>query len=102
VAQAVRREIRRQEKKNGTPIFKRVLNANRCRSQFRRHLDGRPATICTASIKKARGAATTSCTTPEGARLEPNVIVVQKDRLMIGNDPLGIYVFERPDKKTAQ
>jgi len=25
VAQAVRREIRRQEKKNGAPIFKRVL-----------------------------------------------------------------------------
>jgi hypothetical protein len=40
--------------------------------------------------------------TPEGVRLEPNLILVDKDRLMIGSDPLGIYVFERPDKKTPQ
>ncbi len=40
--------------------------------------------------------------TPEGARLEPNIILVEKDRLLVCSDPLGIYVFERPDKKTPQ
>jgi hypothetical protein len=40
--------------------------------------------------------------TPDGARLEPNIVLVEKDRLMIGSDPLGLYVFERPDKKNLQ
>jgi hypothetical protein len=40
--------------------------------------------------------------TPDGARLEPNIVVVDKDRLVIGNDPLGVYVFERPEKKTSE
>jgi hypothetical protein len=37
--------------------------------------------------------------TKEGARLEANVILVEEDRLLIGADPLGIYEFERPDRK---
>jgi hypothetical protein len=40
--------------------------------------------------------------TPQGARLEASTIVVQKDVLLIGSDPLGLYVFERPDKKSAE
>jgi len=38
--------------------------------------------------------------TPEGARLEATTILVEADRLLIGEDPLGIYEFSRPDKKT--
>jgi hypothetical protein len=38
--------------------------------------------------------------TPEGARLEANTILVEPDRLLIGEDPLGIYEFSRPYKKT--
>src|SRR6266481_5875923 len=38
----------------------------------------------------------------EAAPLEPNIILVEKDRLLVCSDPLGIYVFERPDKKTPQ
>jgi len=37
--------------------------------------------------------------TPQGARLEGNTILVEQDRLIVGSDPLGIYEFERPDKK---
>jgi hypothetical protein len=37
--------------------------------------------------------------TKEGARLEANTILVEQDRLIIGSDPLGIFEFERPDKK---
>jgi len=37
--------------------------------------------------------------TPQNARLEATAIVVEKDRLLIGGDPLGIYEFERLDTK---
>jgi len=40
--------------------------------------------------------------TAEGARLDASTILVEKDRLLIGSDPLGIYEFERPDKKLSQ
>ena len=39
--------------------------------------------------------------TAEGARLDANTILVEKDRLLIGSDPLGVYEFERPDKKLS-
>jgi hypothetical protein len=101
VAQAVRREIRRQEKKNGPPIFKRVLNTlgidresgdiwmGVSNDLYRFDKDG----VRRGGYKLY---------TPEGARLEANIILVQKDHLLIGSDPLGVYVFERPDKKTTQ
>jgi hypothetical protein len=38
--------------------------------------------------------------TPEGARLEANTILIEPDRMIIGGDPIGIYEFQRPDKKT--
>jgi hypothetical protein len=37
--------------------------------------------------------------TPKGRALEPSVILVEPDRLLIGSDPLGIYEFHRPDRK---
>ena len=37
--------------------------------------------------------------TPKGARLEASVILVEEDTLLIGSDPLGVYEFERPDRK---
>ncbi|MGH9681815.1 MAG: hypothetical protein ACRD4Y_17850 [Candidatus Acidiferrales bacterium] len=33
---------------------------------------------------------------PEGSRLEPSMILVEPDRLLIGADPLGIYEFPKP------
>jgi hypothetical protein len=36
--------------------------------------------------------------TPQGAKLEATTILVERDRLLIGADPLGIYEFERPEK----
>lgn len=33
--------------------------------------------------------------TTAGARMVPNFILVEKDRLLLGNDPLGIYEFPR-------
>src|SRR5205823_13673737 len=40
--------------------------------------------------------------TPQGARLEANTILVEKDRLIIGSDPLGLYLFDRPDKRNTK
>jgi hypothetical protein len=37
--------------------------------------------------------------TPNGARLEGTVLLVEEDRLLIGADPLGVYEFHRPDRK---
>jgi len=100
-AQAIRREILRQEKKNGAPVFKRVLNAV--------GVDRESGEVWMAVgnnllrfDKEGTRRAGYKLYTPEGARLEPSMILVEKDRLMVGSDPLGIYVFERPDKKTPQ
>jgi hypothetical protein len=35
---------------------------------------------------------------PGGARMEASAILVERDRLLIGADPKGIYEFPRPDK----
>jgi hypothetical protein len=100
-AQAIRREIQRQEKKSGAPIFKRVLTAV--------GIDRESGEVWMAvgnSLhrfdKEGTRRAGYKLYTPEGARLEASVIVVEKNTLLIGSDPLGIYVFARPDKKTSQ
>ena len=100
-AQAVRREILRQEKKSGAPVFKRVLNAvgaDRDSGEVWMAVGNNLLRFDKDGTRRAGY----KLYTPEGARLEPNVILVNKDRLLIGSDPLGIYVFERPDKKTSQ
>lgn len=101
VAQAVRREIRRQEKKNGAPIFKRVLNAVGVDPQSGEVWMGVSNDLYRFDKDGTRLAGYKVYTT-EGARLEANTIVVEKDRLLIGSDPLGVYIFERPDKKSSQ
>jgi predicted DNA-binding WGR domain protein len=100
-AQAIRREIQRQEKKSGAPIFKRVLTAvgvERDTGEVWMAVGNNLLRFDKEGTRRAGY----KLYTPEGARLEPNLILVDKDRLMIGSDPLGIYVFERPDKKTPQ
>src|SRR6266481_6638796 len=100
-AQAVRREIQRQEKKSGAPVFKRVLNAvgvDRDTGEVWMAVGNNLLRFDKEGTRRAGY----KLYTPEGARLEPNMILVEKDRLLIGSDPLGIYVFERPDKKFQQ
>ena len=100
-AQAVRREIRRQEKKSGAPIFKRVLTAvgvDRDSGEVWMAVGNNLHRFDKEGTRRAGY----KLYTPEGARLDANIIVVQKNVLFIGSDPLGIYVFDRPDKKTPQ
>jgi hypothetical protein len=95
-AQAVRKEIERQEKRGGTPSFKRVLTA----------LGVDPDTgevwigvhhFLLRFDKDGNRRATYGLYTPGLARLETQLILIDKDRLLIGNDPLGIFEFAKPE-----
>lgn len=99
-AQAMRREIVRQEKRATKPSFKRVLTAfavDRSNGQVWMALHNTLLHFDSEGTRRG----SYLLYTPEGARLDANVIVVDKDHLMIGNDPLGIYEFQRPDKKIS-
>ncbi|GAC1622085.1 MAG: hypothetical protein NVS9B13_14460 [Candidatus Acidiferrum sp.] len=97
-ASAIRREIEKQERKGGPPSFKKVLTAF--------GVDRKTGEIWMATHntlmhfdKEGNRRSTYQIYTPEGARIEANVILVEEERLLIGSDPLGVYDFERPDKK---
>lgn len=99
-ARAVRKEIEKQEKHNAAPMFKRVLTAVGVDPdtgevwmglhQLLLHFD-----------KEGSRRATYSLYTPANARLEANTILVEKDKLIIGSDPLGVYEFARPALSTG-
>jgi len=100
-AQAMRKEIERQEKRGDAPVFKRVMTAVGVESATGEvwmalgnnllHFD-----------KEGNRRATYKIYTPQEARLEATTILIEQNRLIIGSDPLGIYEFERPDKKDQQ
>src|SRR5712692_181460 len=100
-AQAVRREIQRQEKKGGTPVFKRVLTAVGVDRETGEVWMAVGNTLLRFD-KDGTRRGSYQLYTPGGARLEASIVLVEKDRLIVGNDPLGIYGFERPDKKISQ
>jgi hypothetical protein len=97
-AQAARKEIERQEKRGDAPAFKSILTAVGVD-----RTNGEVWIALHSSLlhfdKEGTRLASYQLYTPEGARLEANVILVEKDHLVIGSDPLGVYEFSRPDKK---
>jgi hypothetical protein len=100
-AQATRKEIERQEKRGDAPVFKRVLTAvgvERATGEVWMALGNNLLHF----DKEGNRRATYKIYTPEEARLEATTILVEQDRLIIGSDPLGIYEFDRPDKKSQQ
>jgi hypothetical protein len=97
-AQATRKEIERQERRGDAPVFKRILTAvgvERSTGEVWMALGDKLLHF----DKDGNRRATYLIYTKEGARLEASTILVEPDRLIIGSDPLGIYEFERPDKK---
>src|SRR5580693_9267056 len=97
-AQATRKEIERQERRGDAPVFKRILTAvgvERGTGEVWMALGDKLLHF----DKEGNRRATYLIYTKEGARLEASTILVEPDRLIIGSDPLGIYEFERPDKK---
>ncbi len=99
-AQAARKEIERQERRGDQPALKRILTAVA--------VDRATGEVWIALYntllhfdKEGNWRARYKIYTPEGARLEANTILVERDHLIIGSDPLGVYEFERPDKKIS-
>jgi hypothetical protein len=98
-AQAVRREISRQEKHQKSPYFKRVLSAfgiDRATGEVWMAVGN---TLMRFDQEGSRRASY-QMYTPEGARLVAKTILIEPQRLIVGSDPLGIYEFDRPDKKS--
>lgn len=98
-AQAMRKEIVKQESKGGEPVFRRVLTAAGVDRSGEVWMALRNDLL--HFDKEGNRRASYHIYTPQGARLEANTILVDADSLIIGSDPLGIYEFERPDKKSA-
>ena len=97
-AQAMRKEIARQEQKGQPPLFKRILTAagvDRSNGEVWMALGDKLLHF----DKDGNRRATYVIYTPEGARLEANVILVEKDHLIVGSDPLGIFEFDKPGEK---
>ncbi|MGH9741097.1 MAG: hypothetical protein ACRD51_01970 [Candidatus Acidiferrum sp.] len=97
-AQATRKEIARQEQRGEPPVFKRILTAfgvERSTGEVWMALGDKLLHF----DKDGNRRATYLMYTPEGARLEAKTILIDKNHLIIGSDPLGIYQFDRPDKK---
>ena len=98
-AQATRKEIERQEKRGEPPVFKRILTAvgvDRTSGEVWMALGNSLLHFDQDGNRRA----TYKIYTPEGARLEAITILVDNDHLLIGSDPLGIYEFDRPGKKS--
>jgi len=100
-ARAVRREIDKQESHGDTPTFKRVLTAVGVERATGEVWIALHNTLLHFD-KDGNRRASYQLYTAEGTRLDANTILVEKDRLLIGSDPLGVYEFERPDKKLSQ
>jgi len=100
-AQAARKEIERQERKGKQPAFKPILTAIgvvRASGEVWIALHNRLLRFDKDGYRKA----TYQLYTPDGTRLDANCILVEKDRILIGSDPLGVFEFERPDIKLGQ
>jgi hypothetical protein len=96
-AVAMRREIARQERRGDTPRFKQVMTAMTVDKQTGE------VWIALGNMllrfdKEGNRRATFRLYTPDNARLEAVAIVVEKNKLIIGGDPIGVYEFERQDK----
>jgi hypothetical protein len=98
-AQATRKEIERQERKGDAPVFKRILTAvgvERTSGEVWMALGDNLLHF----DKEGNRRASYKIYTPEEARLEATTILIDEDHLIVGSDPLGIYEFDRPGKKT--
>jgi hypothetical protein len=96
--QATRKEIARQETRNSPPLLRPILTAF--------GVDPVNGDVWMALHntlvhfdKDGNRRSEYQIYTPKGARLEASLILVEEQTLLIGSDPLGVYEFERPDRK---
>ncbi len=93
-AQAARKEIQRQERRGDQPSLKRILTAvgvDRTNGEVWIALYNTLLHFDKEGNRRASYKIYTA-----------TAILVEPDRMMIGSDPLGIYEFDRPDKKNQK
>jgi hypothetical protein len=94
-AQSARRAIFRSER--GTPVFHRIITALGVDPQTQ-EVWVAIGTLLMQFDKDGQRLASFRTFMPGGARIEASTILVERDRLLIGADPQGIYEFPRPAK----
>jgi len=97
-ATAVRHEIEKQERRGDPPRFKQVMTAMGVDKSTGEVWVAMGSTLLRFD-KEGNRRSMYRLYTPGNARLEANAIVVEKERLIIGGDPIGVYEFERLDTK---
>jgi len=97
-AAAVRHEIEKQERRGDPPRFKQVMTAMGVDKTTGEVWIAMGSTLLRFD-KEGNRRAMYRLYTPQNARLEANAILVERDRLIIGGDPIGVYEFERLDVK---
>ncbi len=94
-AQAARRAITRSDRE--TPALHRIITAIGVDPQTQ-DVWLAIGTLLMHFDKDGQRLASFRTYRPGGARLEASTILVERDRLLIGADPQGIYEFSLPDK----
>jgi outer membrane protein assembly factor BamB len=97
-AQAMRKEIERQETRNARPFLRPILTAFGVDPVSGDVWMGLHNTLVHFD-KDGNRRSEYQVYTPSGARLEASIILVEEETLLIGSDPLGVYEFARPDRK---
>jgi hypothetical protein len=97
-AQAMRREIEKQERRGDPPVFQRILTSIGVDRETGEIWMAMGNTLLRFD-KEGNRRASYLIYTPDNTRLEANVILVLKDRLLIGGDPIGLYEFDRPESR---
>jgi hypothetical protein len=96
-AQSLRKEIERQETRKEPPFLRPILTAfgvDPVNGDVWMGLHNTLVHFDKEGIRRSEY----QIYTPNGARLEASVILVEEERLLIGADPLGVYEFPRPDR----
>lgn len=99
-AQAVRREIWRQDQRSAAPNFKAVISAFGVDPQTQAVWVALGDQLLQFDRDGNRRAAYRTFTA-EGARIETVAMLIEPDRLLLASDPLGIFDFARPDKPSS-
>jgi len=97
-AQALRKEIQRQETRKEPPFLRPILTAFGVDPVNGDVWIGLHNTLLHFDKEGIRRSEY-QIYTPNGTRLEASVILVEEERLLIGADPLGVYEFPRPDRR---
>ena len=97
-AQAARKAIARSENsENSIPALHRIISAVGVDPQTQ-ELWIAIGTLLMRFDKDGQRLSSFRTYMPGGARLEASQILVERDRLLIGTDPQGIYEFPKPEK----